>query len=1076
MGITGATYRLGLHGQGGIGKSVLAAALARDDKVRRAFPDGVYWVGLGQSPDLLRLQADVLSAVEGRPGAVVTVEEGSRVLSERLRSRACLLVLDDVWDMRHARAFDVLGPRSRLLVTTRDGAVLTALGAREERIERLPEAVALELLAGWAGQEAARLPDAAHRVARECGCLPLALAVAGARVRDGVTWDDLSAVLERGRVEFLDHPYANVFRSMRLSVDALPENERRRYLELAVFPEEEGIPEPVVTQLWARTGGLEPLEARALLRALERKALLEVKEEGTFRKAFLHDLQHDFLRILIEDLPNLHVSLIEAIAAWEPSRRTPDEADPYIWLHLPAHLVAAGREAELRQLLLDYRWLYGKLRATGVSALLSDFDLFPADPDLVMVSAALRLSAHVLAQRPSQLPSQLLGRLLDVDRPAVRALLERAKPATPRVWIRPMTASLTAPARGLLRTLTGHRRQITAIVIPPDGRHIVSGAEDGLVRRWDLETGELIHTYGIERHSQGWWREVVAITPDAKRVVLTDNSLSMLEVQDLETGRRIGVQRVRLGFRNLAAITPDGRRVVAVAENGTLNTWDIEADQLRPLYRSHREVTALAVTSDGRRAALGLHDGTLVVTDLETGKQGRRRKGHGSQVSALLFTQDGRKVISAELGGSLQIWNLHSLLPRRTLKLFGASFLTLVDNERRLIAGTYAGTVVVYDLKGGKIFRLPRGHSRAVSAAAVTPDGQWIVSGAGDGTLKVWDLDEATSLDHEERFSRVKIVAVAPNGRRAFSESENALKVWDLERCAQMESIRLPSSFEVVAMTPDARCAVLDRILGGGTVWDTQTHRTLCRLVPGSLAGWVPLARLTWVPSWMMEWLIRLDGWIGGNRLDTGFSEFAAAVTPDGRRVVTLKREVLRVWDVNRCESVRTLEVGRAPNDAVAITPDGQWVLFTTLYGKVFLWNAETGEQRTLEDDIFTRAAPAPAPDARHAITDHRGELYVWNLETGERVHKFAGRTAELEAIAVSSDGRLVVSGSKQGVKVWDFASGKMLTSFMTDAPVLSCAAAPDGRMLVAGDGLGNVHLLRVEGLEEGLRKLRRRE
>ena len=47
VGVTGEVSPLGLHGQGGIGKSVLAAALARDEAIRRRFPDGIFWVTVG---------------------------------------------------------------------------------------------------------------------------------------------------------------------------------------------------------------------------------------------------------------------------------------------------------------------------------------------------------------------------------------------------------------------------------------------------------------------------------------------------------------------------------------------------------------------------------------------------------------------------------------------------------------------------------------------------------------------------------------------------------------------------------------------------------------------------------------------------------------------------------------------------------------------------------------------------------------------------------------------------------------------------------------------------------------------
>lgn len=52
VAVTGTALRVGVQGMGGIGKSVLAAMLARDEEVRYSFPDGILWVTLGQNPAL----------------------------------------------------------------------------------------------------------------------------------------------------------------------------------------------------------------------------------------------------------------------------------------------------------------------------------------------------------------------------------------------------------------------------------------------------------------------------------------------------------------------------------------------------------------------------------------------------------------------------------------------------------------------------------------------------------------------------------------------------------------------------------------------------------------------------------------------------------------------------------------------------------------------------------------------------------------------------------------------------------------------------------------------------------------
>jgi TIR domain/NB-ARC domain len=81
MAITGG-QGLGLHGQGGIGKTVLAAALARDPLLRRHFPDGVYWVTLGERPDLVGAQLDLLERL-GAPAAEVPYDARRRPSAAR---------------------------------------------------------------------------------------------------------------------------------------------------------------------------------------------------------------------------------------------------------------------------------------------------------------------------------------------------------------------------------------------------------------------------------------------------------------------------------------------------------------------------------------------------------------------------------------------------------------------------------------------------------------------------------------------------------------------------------------------------------------------------------------------------------------------------------------------------------------------------------------------------------------------------------------------------------------------------------------------------------------------------------
>jgi ABC-type glutathione transport system ATPase component len=84
VAITGQGQALGIQGMGGIGKSVLAAAVARDLEVRQAFPEGIYWLTIGQKPDLLMLQGQLLRHLTDSKPAFTTEQEGKDALGEAL--------------------------------------------------------------------------------------------------------------------------------------------------------------------------------------------------------------------------------------------------------------------------------------------------------------------------------------------------------------------------------------------------------------------------------------------------------------------------------------------------------------------------------------------------------------------------------------------------------------------------------------------------------------------------------------------------------------------------------------------------------------------------------------------------------------------------------------------------------------------------------------------------------------------------------------------------------------------------------------------------------------------------------
>jgi hypothetical protein len=397
-GIAGLSKQVGMHGMGGIGKSVLANLLARDRKIREAVPDGIIWVGLGSVPVLAELLRRVHQDLGG-DGAFTTEHEGKVKVKELLADKAVLIVLDDAWRKSDVDAFDVLGPRCRALITTRDAGLLTSLGGTHHLVELLTDEEALRLLAVAVGCELDQLPPEASQVVKQCGRLPLAVSLAGGMVVAKIPWGSLLKAFERHKLEFFEDEHRpdqhqNLWKMIEISVQALPAETQTRLVELGVFPEDEFVPEAAVATLWRHTGELDDLDTQQLLIKLKQRSLLQLGDiwqdpriqvgrewddaiRNRLPRVSLHDLIHDYcVRRATQEFGNetaLHTRLIDAYRRTCPDGWWTGPNDGYFLDHLREHFIAAGRTDELADLLHELRWLEVKNEAGLTFDLPHDF-------------------------------------------------------------------------------------------------------------------------------------------------------------------------------------------------------------------------------------------------------------------------------------------------------------------------------------------------------------------------------------------------------------------------------------------------------------------------------------------------------------------------------------------------------------------------------------------------------------------------------------------------------------------------------------------------------------------------------
>lgn len=360
----------------------------------------------------------------------------------------------------------------------------------------------------------------------------------------------------------------------------------------------------------------------------------------------------------------------------------------------------------------------------------------------------------------------------------------------------------------LMHILSGrYGPTMNVVAITPDGRHLICGSVDGVLKAWDLQTGQEICT--LSSHS--FEDNSVVITPDGHRFISTSGD--EIKVWDLKIDTRPFTSHE--GWVSAITVTPDGCHAISGSWDQTLKIWDLQTGQeMRTLTGHWDNVSAIAITPDGRHVISGSWDQTLKIWDLQTGKEILTLTGHQGFVSSVAITPDGQQIISGSHDGTLKVWDMQT---RKEMHTFFSSWDTELDryspvyavaitpDGKKVISGSRNGTLKVWDLHTRQEMRTLTGHKAFVSTVAITPDGQQVIFGDQNGRIIVWDLQTRQEiLPFTKHREWVEALTITPDGRHAISGSgDRTLKVWDLKTGETIVTVALGEQIKSVAVAPD---------------------------------------------------------------------------------------------------------------------------------------------------------------------------------------------------------------------------------------------------------------------------------
>jgi tetratricopeptide (TPR) repeat protein len=367
---TAFSQTVALHGLGGTGKSVMAAAFARGCDTRRVFRDGVVWITVGRKPNLRTLYEQLglsLGDVSQNYIDPTVAKQRAQVLLAR---RVCLVVLDDVWDGEIVDAFkDIIEQtRCRLLITTRSHQISSTSASTHLNVTPMSDEQAQDFLQRSTGKYTVDY----HAIVTRLGGLPIALHIAAAQLRRGLTPNEwLERFTHISDIRMSSHATRredSLAASIELSLNAVFDDDsstRGLYYALGIFREDTAVPKTLALRLWDTLlpdhAGKKALD---LFDELQDWALIDYDSEA---KTFSwHDTLLDYAREHLNgQTASHHSAFLDSYAAQGIAWAQIDD-DGYIFRHLGYHMLAAGRVDQFVDMLVESpAWLDAKQRIMG---------------------------------------------------------------------------------------------------------------------------------------------------------------------------------------------------------------------------------------------------------------------------------------------------------------------------------------------------------------------------------------------------------------------------------------------------------------------------------------------------------------------------------------------------------------------------------------------------------------------------------------------------------------------------------------------------------------------------------------
>ena len=336
--------------------------------------------------------------------------------------------------------------------------------------------------------------------------------------------------------------------------------------------------------------------------------------------------------------------------------------------------------------------------------------------------------------------------------------------------------------------LDGDRQNILDIAYSSDGHRIIGANSAGRLPQWNVTTGALESVF-MKDDIKSF--KSVFFSDDSSYLIsvnVSQNKINVFNFDDVHTPLQIS--NIDFDFKD--AHNP----VIALSQD--------------------KHLLAIAVSEQG-------HNSPIHVWDMLSGKYKFTQIGHTRWIKSLAFSPDGKTLASGDQYRTIKLWDMDAQVIRSTYRApVSFSSLAFLPNGKLLASGSHDGSVYLWnptkEQKGllGKVaqyfpkLRLKK-HNYEVTALAFSPDGNMLITGSKDGTIRSWNTSTGKHL-YLSTGHTVEITGftTTPNEDKMFviHTWDYQLVHWDMKLSEQVSSTFFNDK-SPIAISPDAKTLVL---------------------------------------------------------------------------------------------------------------------------------------------------------------------------------------------------------------------------------------------------------------------------